>query len=68
MKDGIPGIYWVYRWSWSALHIGLVILALVLLLVWAFTDNQGVEAVTTWLRMIDHLRYILSNLIPFPWD
>lgn len=68
MKNGIPAIYWVYRWAWSVLHLAILAILAILLLVWAFTDNQGAEALSGWLRWISNLRYTLSNLIPFPWD
>ncbi|MDR1394382.1 MAG: hypothetical protein LBJ62_10570 [Bifidobacteriaceae bacterium] len=68
MKDGLPLTYWVYRGVWSGLHLALVVLALVLLLVWAFTDSQGLEALTAWRDGIESARRGLSSLLPYPWD
>lgn len=67
MRNGIPTIYWIFRWLWSALHLMILGILLTWFLVWAFTDHQGADALSAWLTWIENIRYILSNLLPFPW-
>ncbi len=67
MKDGIPSIYWLFRYGWSVLHLSILGFAAVALIIWAFTDHQGADAIGGWLGWINNLRRTLSNLLPFPW-
>ena len=67
MKDGIPTIYWVFRWGWSILHLAILVILLILFLVWALTNHQGADAFSGWLGWINNLRRTLSSLIPYPW-
>jgi len=68
MRQGIPTTYRVFRWSWSALHLALVVAVLTGFLVWALTDDRAGHALTAWLDGIGRLQNTLGNLLPYPWD
>jgi len=67
MKDGLPTLYWVFRWGWSALHFVVLAVIVMLVIVWALTDNHGANAFSAWYGWIDNMRWALSHLLPFPW-
>lgn len=67
MREGIPTIYWAFRWGWSVLQLAILAVLLESFIVWAVTDNQGAEAFSSWLGWIEHLRNTLSSLLPYPW-
>lgn len=68
MKNGLPAIYWTFRYAWSVAHIVLVAIIALSFLGWAFTDNQGADAFNAAYYWLDDLRYTMSRLIPFPWE
>jgi hypothetical protein len=68
MKDGIPTIYWVFRWVWSILHLLILAALATSFFLWAFTDHQGADAFAAWLSWINNLRYVLSHLLAYPWE
>ena len=68
MKNGLPTIYWAFRWGWSALHLVILGILLTILLVWAFTDHQGADAIMRWWAWIDRIRYTLSHVLRYPWQ
>ena len=53
MKNGIPTLYWIFRWSWSLVHL---------------TDNHAIDALTDWLNWSESLREYLSGLVRYPWE
>lgn len=67
MRDGIPTIYWAFRWAWGVLHLAILGLLLAGFLSWAFTGGNGARTFTAWLHWIEALRYTLSNMLPYPW-
>lgn len=68
MKDGIPTAYWVFRYSWSVLHLIILLVLVGALVVWAVTDGQGARALHNWFTWINDVRYSLSDLLPYPWE
>ena len=67
MKDGIPTLFWLFRWCWSGVHLIILGVLLAVFLMWALTDNQGADALDAWLRWIESLRDALTDLMPYPW-
>ena len=68
MKDGLPTIYWFFRWGWSALHLFILAALATAFFVWARTDFNLLNALNFWVRWIDDLRRFLGDLIPYPWS
>lgn len=68
MKNGIPGIYWSFRYAWSAAHLVMVAILFWSLAVWLLTDGRGAELFDTGYYWVQDLSYRLASLVPFPWD
>jgi hypothetical protein len=68
MKDGIPNIYWSFRYAWSAAHLAMVAILFISLAVWLMTDGRGAELFDTGYYWVQDLSYQLASLVPFPWD
>lgn len=67
MKNGIPTIYWVFRWIWSGLQVSIVVLLAIAFVLWAASDS-GIQFFESWLSWIQNVRQSLSRAIPYPWD
>jgi uncharacterized membrane protein YhdT len=68
LRNGIPAIYWTFRYAWSAVHIVLLIILAWLLTAYLLEDGRGQELFDQWYAWAQNIRVQLSSLIPFPWD
>lgn len=68
MRNGIPSIYWTFRYAWSVVHVALLVTLSVLLAVYLIQDGRGEQWFTDFYRWADEIRASMSSLIPFPWD
>lgn len=68
MNNGIPTLYWIFRWSWSLVHLIILGVFAYLVLDWALTDNHAIDALTDWLNWSESLREYLSGLVRYPWE
>ncbi len=68
MKDGIPGIYWSFRYAWSVVHLTMVAILILVLAVWLLTDGRGAELFNSGYWWVQNLSHDLATLVPFPWD
>lgn len=68
MKDGIPAIYWTFRYAWSVAHLVMVALLGITLAAWLLEGNRGVEMFNYGYYWVQDLSYQLASLVPFPWS
>lgn len=68
MRNGIPTIYWTFRYAWSAVHIVLLIILAWLLASYLLEDARGQQLFDQWYAWAQNIRAQLSSLIPFPWE
>lgn len=68
MRNGIPAIYWTFRYVWSVVHVALLVTLSVLLTVYLLEDGRGAQLFYDFWAWADQIRHQLSALIPFPWD
>ncbi|WP_131806267.1 hypothetical protein [Mycolicibacterium conceptionense] len=67
MKNGIPSIYWSFRYAWSIAHLVMVVVLGVSLAAWLIEDDRGAQMFNTGYYWVQDLSYQLASLIPFPW-
>ena len=68
MKEGLPALYWGFRWFWSTAHLMMLLAFLGFSLWWALTDNHAVDAFIALMNELNGVRRSLSSIVPFPWE
>lgn len=68
MNNGIPTIYWSFRYAWSIAHLVMVLALVVSLAVWLLQDGRGAYMFDVAYYWVEDLSYKLASLVPFPWD
>ncbi len=68
VKEGLPALYWGFRWFWSAAHLMMLLVFLGFFLWWALTDNHAVDAFIALMNELNGVRRSLSSIVPFPWE
>ena len=68
VKEGLPALYWGFRWFWSAAHLMMLLVFLGFFLWWALTDNHAVDAFVALMNELNGVRRSLSSIVPFPWE
>lgn len=68
MKNGIPSIYWIFRYAWSVVHVVMVVVLGLVLAVWLLQDGRGAEMFDVAYYWVQDLSNQLAALIPFPWS
>lgn len=68
MKEGLPTLYWGFRWFWSTAHLMMLLAFLGFSLWWALTDNHAVDAFIALMNELNGVRRSLSSIVPFPWE
>lgn len=68
MRNGLPSVYWSFRYAWSAVHLAMVGLLVLTVAVWLLKDGNGIELFYTGYYEVQYLSDSLASLVPFPWD
>ena len=68
MKQGLPALYWCFRWLWSTLHLMMLLAFLGFFLWWALTDNHAADTFVALMHNLNDIRRTLSSIVPFPWE
>lgn len=67
MKNGLPSIYWSFRYGWSIAHLVMVVVLGVAIAAWLADDGRGIEMFDYAYYWVQDLSYQLASLVPFPW-
>ncbi|WP_157561362.1 hypothetical protein [Mycobacterium sp. E802] len=67
MKNGLPGIYWSFRYAWSVAHLVMVVILGLSLTVWLLDDGRGAELFNAGYYWVQDVSNQLASLVPFPW-
>lgn len=68
MKNGIPSVYWTFRYVWSVAHLVMVVILGIVLAAWLLEGGRGVEMFNAAQYWVQDMSYQLESLVPFPWD
>lgn len=68
MKNGLPGIYWSFRYAWSAMHVVLVLLLTSVLTMYLVRDGRGADLYDEAFFRLTDVSNQLASLVPFPWS
>lgn len=68
MKNGIPDVYWGFRYAWSAVHLLMVLILAVWLAAWLLHDNRGADIFNDAYVWVQDLSDQLASAVSFPWS
>lgn len=66
--SGPPPTWRVFRTTWAALHLLLLLVVTAAVVAWSASDSHGADLLQAWASWAGSVQSTLSHALPFPWE